>query len=148
MPWREAIHSTTVGFRFHAAPVWTRRRYALVTVLILWTTFASVFAVLPGYWRVPKRLQPTVVFSRLHPTKNFPSFSVVFRFLGWALRLLTSGVRFMVAGLVLVAFGALAYLWRTALRRVAICGRTGGRIVPVGEATKLGVIVAGARSAG
>ena len=48
----------------------------MVTVLILWTTFASVFAVLLGYSRVPyaaavdgRFFRP---FARLHPTKNFP----------------------------------------------------------------------------
>jgi amino acid transporter len=50
--------------------------------LILWTTLASVFAVLLGYSRVPyaaavdgRFFRP---FARLHPTKNFPAFSVLF----------------------------------------------------------------------
>ena len=81
VPWREAIHSTYIVSDFiqrlygvHAAQ--------LVTVLVLWTTFASVFAVLLGYSRVPyaaavegRFFRP---FARLHPSKNFPSFSVVF----------------------------------------------------------------------
>lgn len=81
VPWREAIHSTSIVSDF------IRRIYGLtaakvVTVLILWTTFASVFAVLLGYSRVPFAAASDGrffrVFARLHPTKNFPSFSVAF----------------------------------------------------------------------
>ena len=176
VPWREAIHSTAVVSDF------MQRLYGpgaatIVTVLILWTTFASVFAVLLGYSRVPYAAAADgrffSAFARLHPTKNFPSFSVVFigvtsaiacllnldalikaliviqvmiqfmaqvvavtlirrrrpdiarpfkmplypwtsivAFLGWAYILVASGLRFIVAGVVLVAFGVLAYLWR------------------------------------
>ena len=81
IPWREAIHSTSIASDF------IRRIYGLtaaniVTVLILWTTFASVFAVLLGYSRVPYAAAADGrffrVFAKLHPSKNFPSFSVLF----------------------------------------------------------------------
>ncbi len=81
VPWREAIHSTSIASDF------IRRIYGLtaakiVTVLILWTTFASVFAVLLGYSRVPYAAAADGrffrVFAKLHPSKNFPSFSVLF----------------------------------------------------------------------
>ncbi len=53
-----------------------------MTVLILWTTFASVFAILLGYSRVPYAAAVDgrffAPFGRLHRTKNFPAFSVVF----------------------------------------------------------------------
>jgi len=64
-----------------------RRLYGLrwaqvATVLVLWTTLASLFAVLLGYSRVPYAAAVEGrffgVFARLHPSRNFPSFSVLF----------------------------------------------------------------------
>jgi amino acid transporter len=81
VPWREAIQSTSIVSDF------IRRIYGLhwaqlATVLVLWTTLASLFAVLLGYSRVPyaaaiegRFFRP---FARLHPTRRFPGFSVVF----------------------------------------------------------------------
>jgi amino acid transporter len=81
VPWREAIRSTAIVSDF------IQRLYGspaakLVTVLILWTTFASIFAALLGYSRVPyaaavegRFFRP---FASLHPRKNFPTFSLVF----------------------------------------------------------------------
>ena len=49
---------------------------------ILFTTFASLFAVLLGYSRVPYAAATDgrffQMFGRLHPTKNFPYVSVAF----------------------------------------------------------------------
>lgn len=81
VPWREAIRSNAIVSDF------IQRLYGvpaarLVTLLILWTTFASIFAALLGYSRVPyaaavegRFFRP---FAKLHPQKNFPSFSLVF----------------------------------------------------------------------
>jgi amino acid transporter len=81
VPWREAIQSTSIVSDF------IQRLYGLhwaqvATVLVLWTTLASLFAVLLGYSRVPyaaavegRFFRP---FARLHPTRRFPGFSVVF----------------------------------------------------------------------
>jgi amino acid transporter len=81
VPWREAIHSTAIASDF-IQRIYGAKAAAVVTVLILWTTFASVFAVLLGYSRVPyaaavdgRFFRP---FARLHATKNFPYFSVLF----------------------------------------------------------------------
>ena len=80
VPWREAIRSTASVSDF------IQRLYgaiaaAVVTVLILWTTLASVFAVLLGSSRVPyaaavdgRFFRP---FARLHPTKKFPYVSLL-----------------------------------------------------------------------
>jgi amino acid transporter len=176
VPWREAVHSTSIVSDF------IRRIYGLtaakvVTVLILWTTFASVFAVLLGYSRVPYAAASDGrffrVFARLHPTKNFPSFSVAFigltsalacllnlevlinaliviqvliqfiaqiiavtlirrnrpelhrpfrmplyplpsivALLGWLYILVASGLRYIIAGICLLAIGVIAYLLR------------------------------------
>ncbi len=53
-----------------------------MTGLILFTTFASLFAVLLGYSRVPYAAASDgrffSAFGRLHPVKNFPHVSVAF----------------------------------------------------------------------
>jgi amino acid transporter len=81
VPWREAIQSTSIVSDF------IRRLYGLrwaqvATVLVLWTTVASLFAVLLGYSRVPYAAAVEgrffAAFGRLHPSRNFPSFSVLF----------------------------------------------------------------------
>lgn len=81
VPWREAIQSTSIVSDF------IRRLYGLrwaqvATVLVLWTTLASLFAVLLGYSRVPYAAAIEgrffAAFGRLHPSRNFPAFSVLF----------------------------------------------------------------------
>ena len=51
------------------------------TVMVLWTAFGSVFALLLGYSRIPYAAARDgcffKVFSRLHPRKNFPHISLV-----------------------------------------------------------------------
>jgi amino acid transporter len=81
VPWREAIQSTAIASDF-IQRIYGGKAAVAVTLLILWTTFASVFAVLLGYSRIPyaaaadgRFFEP---FARLHPTKNFPYFSVLF----------------------------------------------------------------------
>ncbi len=81
VPWREAIHSTYIVSDF-IQRLYGLRAAQLVTVLVLWTTFASIFAALLGLSRVPYAAAVDGrffrAFARLHPTKAFPSFSVVF----------------------------------------------------------------------
>lgn len=81
VPWREAIHSTSIVSDFMQR-IYGANAARVVTILILWTTFASVFAILLGYSRVPYAAAEDgrffSAFARLHPTKKFPSFSVVF----------------------------------------------------------------------
>jgi amino acid transporter len=81
VPWREAIQSTSIVSDF------IRRLYGLrwaqvATVLVLWTTLGSLFAVLLGCSRVPYAAAVEgrffAAFGRLHPSRNFPSFSVLF----------------------------------------------------------------------
>ena len=52
-----------------------------VTILILWTAFASVFALMLGYSRIPFAAARDGyffrVFGRLHPTKDFPNISLI-----------------------------------------------------------------------
>src|SRR5579875_272572 len=81
VPWREAVHSTSIVSDFMNR-LFGMRAAQVATVLILWTTFASIFAVLLGYSRVPYAAAADGrffrVFGRVHPTKNFPTFSVLF----------------------------------------------------------------------
>jgi amino acid transporter len=57
-------------------------RVAMIfTLLILWTAFGSVFALLLGYSRIPFAAAQSGyffrVFGRLHPTKDFPYVSLL-----------------------------------------------------------------------
>ena len=81
VPWQQAIHSTSIVSDF-INRLYGMRAAQFATVLVLWTTFASIFAVLLGYSRVPyaaardgRFFKP---FARLHSKGNFPTFSVVF----------------------------------------------------------------------
>ncbi|HEY8714657.1 MAG TPA: APC family permease [Candidatus Acidoferrum sp.] len=81
IPWREAMHST-----FIVSDLMQRVYGSLVakvmTAFVLFTTFASLFAVLLGYSRVPYAAAVDgrffSIFARLHPTRNFPWVSLVF----------------------------------------------------------------------
>ena len=81
VPWRDAVKSTAIASDF-VQRIYGTRAARVVTVLILWTTFASLFAVLLGYSRVPFAAARDgrffSAFARLHPAKHFPAFSVLF----------------------------------------------------------------------
>jgi amino acid transporter len=81
VPWQEAIKSPAIVSQF------MERLYGAgaanwMTGLILWVAFASVFCVLLGYTRVPYAAAAEghffSAFARVHPTRHFPSFSVVY----------------------------------------------------------------------
>ena len=81
LPWREAAQSNAI-ISDYIARLYGSRAAVLMTALILWVAFASVFCVLLGYTRVPyaaaaegRFFSP---FARLHPKRSFPSFSVIF----------------------------------------------------------------------
>ena len=80
IPWQQAIHSEAVVSEF-IQKIYGTTAARFATLLVLWTAFASVFAVILGYSRVPYAAAAEgnffVPFARLHPTKNFPSFSLV-----------------------------------------------------------------------
>jgi len=54
---------------------------AAFTLLVLWTAFGSVFALLLGYSRIPYAAAESGyffrIFARLHPTKDFPYVSLL-----------------------------------------------------------------------
>jgi amino acid transporter len=86
IPWREFVPADAhpeANFivshfmeRIHGA-----RAATIFTLLILWTTFGSVFALLLGYSRIPFAAAQNGyffrAFGRLHPTKQFPYVSLI-----------------------------------------------------------------------
>jgi APA family basic amino acid/polyamine antiporter len=80
IPWREAVQSKFIAAQFIEKLYGTRAASA-VTVLVLWTAFASVFALLLGYSRIPYAAAVNghffPVFARLHPTGKFPHVSLL-----------------------------------------------------------------------
>jgi amino acid transporter len=81
VPWQQAMNSNAIVSDF-IEHLYGKPAAAVMTVLILWVGFASVFSVLLGYSRVPYAaavdghfFKP---FAKLHPTRNFPAFSVLF----------------------------------------------------------------------
>lgn len=81
VPWREAISSQAIVSDY-IARLYGAKAAMLMTILILWVAFASVFCVLLGFTRVPYAAAAEgnffSVFARLHPTRSFPSFSVLY----------------------------------------------------------------------
>lgn len=81
LPWQQAIHSTAIVSDFMERLYGTKAA-ALMTCLMLWVAFASVFCVLLGYTRVPYAAAAEghffSAFGRVHPKRHFPSFSVIF----------------------------------------------------------------------
>ncbi|HZQ51666.1 MAG TPA: amino acid permease [Bryobacteraceae bacterium] len=81
LPWQQAVgsHAIVSDYMEH---LYGARAASLMTVLILWVAFASVFCVLLGYTRVPFAAAAEEnffsAFARVHPVRRFPSFSVVF----------------------------------------------------------------------
>jgi amino acid transporter len=80
VPWREAMQSKFIASEF-IERLYGPRAASLVTVLVMWTALASVFALLLGYSRI---LYAAAVhghffrmFARVHPTGQFPHVSLV-----------------------------------------------------------------------
>jgi APA family basic amino acid/polyamine antiporter len=80
VPWREAMQSKFIASLFIEKLYGTRAASA-VTVLVMWTAFASVFALLLGYSRIPYAAAVNGgffgVFGRLHPSGKFPHVSLL-----------------------------------------------------------------------
>jgi amino acid transporter len=80
VPWREAMKSPFIAAEFMER-IYGHWAGSLVTVLILWTSVASVFALLLGYSRIPYAAALDgyffSIFGRLHPTGQFPHVSLL-----------------------------------------------------------------------
>lgn len=86
VPWQEVSETSKSDARKYIVSVFMDRIYGgwagnLVTLLIVWTAFASVFSLLLGYSRVPyaAAVQGDYfhIFSKLHPESKFPYVSLI-----------------------------------------------------------------------
>ena len=86
MPWRELAASGTSETRYYVVSLMMQRVYGhwagfVVTLLVIWTAFASVFSLLLGYSRVPyaAALDGNYfrAFGRVHPVARFPHVSLL-----------------------------------------------------------------------
>jgi amino acid transporter len=80
VPWREAMGSSFIASTFIErlqGPIAAR----IMTVLMLWIAFSSVFSLLLGYSRIPYAAAVDGnffrAFGRLHPTGAFPHVSLI-----------------------------------------------------------------------
>ena len=80
MPWQEVQASTFIASDFMQRiwGVWAAR---VITVLMIWTAFASVFSLILGYSRVPyaAALEGNYfkAFAKVHPKHGFPHVSLL-----------------------------------------------------------------------
>jgi basic amino acid/polyamine antiporter, APA family len=86
VPWRELAQSGASNSRLYVVSTFMQRAYghgagAVVSVLIMWTAFASVFSLMLGYSRVPyaAALDGNYfrAFARVHPVYQFPYVSLL-----------------------------------------------------------------------
>ncbi len=80
VPWREAIESKFIASEF-MEKIYGGWAGTLTTVLILWTSLASVFALMLGYSRIPYAAALDgyffSAFARLHPSGKFPHVALL-----------------------------------------------------------------------
>jgi amino acid transporter len=81
LPWQEAMKSDFIVSTF-MEKIYGTKAAMIATLLVLWIAFASLFAVLLGYSRVPYAAAADgkffPEFAKLHPTKEFPYVSLLF----------------------------------------------------------------------
>ncbi len=86
VPWREMLTVNGANNRLHIVSLFMQRTYGswaarIVTGLVMWTAFTSVFSLMLGYSRVPyaAALDGNYfrIFSKVHPKHRFPYVSLV-----------------------------------------------------------------------
>jgi amino acid transporter len=86
VPWRDFVPAAEHAESNFIVSIFMQRIYGttvaqVFTLLVLWTAFGSVFALLLGYSRIPYAAAESGyffrVFARLHPTKDFPYVSLL-----------------------------------------------------------------------
>ncbi len=81
IPWQEAKESEFVISEFMQS-LMGHTAATIITCLVLWVAFASVFSATLGYSRIPYAAARDgeffKIFEKLHPTKNFPYVSLLF----------------------------------------------------------------------
>jgi amino acid transporter len=80
VPWREAMTSDSIGAEFFGRAYGPWAGHVLAGLIVV-TAFASIYALLLGYSRIPYAAAQDGyffrIFGRLHPTKNFPHISLL-----------------------------------------------------------------------
>jgi amino acid transporter len=86
IPWRELAQSGASNSKLYVVSTMMERVYghgaaSVISVLVMWTAFASVFSLTLGYSRVPYAAALDGdyfrVFARVHPVHRFPYVSVL-----------------------------------------------------------------------
>lgn len=86
VPWREVAEAGRANSKLYVVSVFMERAYGpwaarLVTGMVMWTAFASVFSLMLGYSRVPyaAALDGNYfrAFARVHPKHRFPYVSLL-----------------------------------------------------------------------
>jgi len=86
VPWRQFVPADQHPEANFIVSIFMQKIYGtgvatIFTLLVLWTAFGSVFALLLGYSRIPFAAAQSGyffrVFGRLHPTKDFPYVSLL-----------------------------------------------------------------------
>ena len=86
IPWQEIVHPAHFQSGFYVVSLFMQRIYGpwaakLITALVMWTAFASVFSLLLGYSRVPyaAALDGNYFrsFAKVHPKYRFPHVSLL-----------------------------------------------------------------------
>ncbi len=81
IPWQQAMKSDFIVSTF-MEKIYGTKAAMIATLLVMWVAFASLFAVVLGYSRVPYAAAADgsffPVFARLHPVKGFPYVSLLF----------------------------------------------------------------------
>jgi amino acid transporter len=86
VPWREFVPASSHPESNFVVSIFMQKIYGkgvatFFTLLVLWTAFGSVFALLLGYSRIPFAAAESGyffrAFARLHPTKDFPYVSLL-----------------------------------------------------------------------
>jgi amino acid transporter len=86
VPWREFVPNTAHPQSDFIVSIFMERIYGssvatAFTLLVLWTAFGSVFALLLGYSRIPYAAATDgtffSVFAKVHPDKHFPHVSLL-----------------------------------------------------------------------
>ncbi|MBO0912080.1 MAG: APC family permease [Acidobacteria bacterium] len=84
--WREMLRPADSNNKLYVVSTFMERIYGawagkLVTVLVMWTAFASVFSLMLGYSRVPYAAALDgnyfKIFARIHPSYRFPHVSLL-----------------------------------------------------------------------
>src|SRR5206468_5666665 len=86
VPWRQFVPAADHPQASFVVSIFMQSIYGprvatIFTLLVLWTAFGSVFALLLGYSRIPFAAAESGyffrIFGKLHPTKDFPYISLV-----------------------------------------------------------------------